>query len=196
MTHRSPPADPARAALAFTYRLEDEVSLDRFAQPNLERWEVSVYLRDAGAGRERSEIGCAQVLIVNLEAGRDVREFANRSSGSWLDLDGTSTVAPESRVLVLDRVWLRPEHRGDGLGPIIAAAVIARLGRDCHLAACYPAPFEEGDAGPDREASIEALGRIWAQVGFCHWSDGVWMLDLRRHDTRAVLAALVDARSG
>lgn len=181
--------------LFFDYRLEDEVSLERFVQRNLERWTVSVSVQGPGTSQERSEIASAHVLIVNLEPGRDVRDFTDRASGAWLDLDSTSRVQPESRVLVLDRVWLRPDHRGEGLGPIIAAAVIDRLGRGCDLAACYPAPLEAGGKGLARDASIEALGRIWSQVGFRHWSDGVWMLDLNRHGTRAALAALIAQRA-
>ena len=181
--------------LYFDYRFEDQVSLHDLAQRNLERWTVTVSIRGAGPLLTRPEIGYAHVLIFNLEAGQDVRDFADRVSGEWVDHPSPGPQQATSRVLVLDRVWLRPDHRGDGLGPIIAAAVIERLGIGCHLAACYPAPFEEGREGINREASIEALGRLWAQVGFRHWSNGVWMLDLREKGTRATLAALIAARA-
>jgi hypothetical protein len=92
-------------------------------------------------------------------------------------------------------VWLRPDHRGEGLGPIIAAAVIERLGRGCELAACYPAPFEGKCEPAERAASVEALGQIWAKAGFRLWSDGVWMLDPQHHDSRRALAKLVAERS-
>jgi GNAT superfamily N-acetyltransferase len=97
--------------------------------------------------------------------------------------------------MVLDRVWVRPDYRGNGLGPIIAAAVIQRLGRGCHLAACYPAPFEETDDPADRDRAVAALGRLWATVGFRQWGDGVWMLAPQEHDTHAALAELVAARA-
>ena len=178
--------------LLLDYRLQDEFSLDRGAPQSLEGWAVAVSA--LGADQVRSEIGNVRVIIVNLQAGQDVGDFTDRASGLWLDLDG-SPVKPTSRVLVLDRVWIRPERRGRGLGPIIAAAVVDRLGRACELAACYPAPFEEGAQGPTRDASIEALGRIWAQVGFRAWGDGVWIIDLSQHDTRAALAALLSGRA-
>ncbi|MDQ1568786.1 MAG: hypothetical protein QOF96_3666, partial [Actinomycetota bacterium] len=68
-----------------------------------------------------------------------------------------------------------------------------RLGRGCHLAACYPAPFEEtSDEPADRARAVEALGRVWSKVGFRHWRDGVWMLDLTTTDMQATLARLVN----
>ena len=99
-----------------------------------------------------------------------------------------------SHVLVLDRVWLHPDSRGQGLGPIVAAAVIERLGRGCHLAACYPAPFDDPTQHPDdRDRAIEALGKLWSKVGFTHWRDGVSMLDLDTSDRHAALAKLLAA---
>jgi GNAT superfamily N-acetyltransferase len=98
-------------------------------------------------------------------------------------------------LVLLDRVWLDPDHRGRGLGPVVAAAALARLGRGSHLAACYPAPFDGGSRPPEDQArAVEALGRVWSKVGFRHWRDGVWMLDLTTHDMQATLAELVTAR--
>ncbi|MFN2502824.1 MAG: GNAT family N-acetyltransferase [Acidimicrobiales bacterium] len=170
--------------LVFTYALEEPVSLSQPTHRHLERWVVTVTNGD----RERTDsgitIGDAQVLIVNLEAGQDVRAFADTASGEWREQ--TEGGPGSSHVLVLERVWVDPAYRGHGLGPIIAATVVDRLGRGCHLAACYPAPFA-GDCRPeDREQEIEALGRIWAKVGFQPWRDGVWMLDLEERRTQPV----------
>jgi hypothetical protein len=97
----------------------------------------------------------------------------------------------EMSVLVLDRLWIEPAYRGNGLGPIVAACAILRLGRGCRLGACYPAPFETSQAPEDRDRAIEALGRIWAKVGFTPWNDGVWMLDLHTTVLRDALEGLV-----
>jgi GNAT superfamily N-acetyltransferase len=179
----------------FTYGLEESVPL--LARPlpyrHLERWTVTVAIGDNDHDESGVTIGDAHVIIVNLDAGQDVRDFADIASGEWRDIhervlegplsqdhrpaepDGGSTAR---HLLVLERVWVAPAFRGNGLGPTIAAAVIDRLGRGCRLAACFPAPFE-GDRRPeDRAREIEALGRIWAKVGFRPWRDGVWMLDL------------------
>ncbi len=186
---------PPPRELVFTYALEESVSLARPAPyGHLERWTVTVAAGATDQGEDAPTIGDAHVVIVNLEAGRDVRDFADVTSGAWRDIherdidgsslseelpaaepDGASTA---THVLVLERVWVAPDHRGNGLGPVIAAAVIDRLGRGCRLAACFPAPFEGDRRREDRKREIEALGRIWAKVGFQPWRDGVWMLDL------------------
>jgi len=174
--------------------------------PHIERWAVSVLERPAG-GDDRLEIGYAHVLVFTLEPGHGIGELADLASGTWIDVERRSATplppadlagasGQTSHILLLDRVWLDPDHRGRGLGPIIAAAAIARLGRGCHLAACYPAPFEGPSPEPeDRTRAVEALGGVWSKVGFRQWRDGVWMVDLTTSDMRATLAELVAARS-
>jgi hypothetical protein len=34
---------------------------------------------------------------------------------------------------------------------------------------------------------------VWSKVGFRHWRDGVWMLDLGTQDMQATVAELVAA---
>ena len=198
------------AELRFDYRLEEHIALSGpTPRRHVERWVVSVLVDRPAAGEGRLEIGYAHVIVFHLEPGRDIRDLADRASGTWLDVEGTSSTAstwagklhtdrehePGTHVLLLDRVWLRRDYRGRGLGPIIAAAVIDRLGRGCHLAACYPAPFEGTRQPEERDRAIEALGKLWAKVGFRHWRDGVWMFNPSEHDTHAALLALLAART-
>lgn len=188
--------------MVLTYRLEERIPLEAGGpSPRIERWVVSVLLeRSAGP----VEIGYAHVLVFALEPGTDIGKFVDHASGTWTDVESRPE-APHppvdpgdgstGHVVLLDRVWLDPDHRGRGLGPVVAAAVIARLGRGCHLAACYPAPFEGASRQPqDQARAVEALGRVWAKVGFRHWRDGVWMLDLSTHDMQATLAGLIADR--
>ena len=181
------PPHPLPNEVRFNYELVDRVPLTHAgAYRHVERWKVTIAIDSADDHDGDLTIGDAQVIILNLEAGRDVRDFADTGTGQWREIDvdnqppaGTdgSGAAP-SHVLVLERVWVTPEYRGNGLGPVIATAVIDRLGRGCRFAACYPAPFEGPLRPQDREHEIDALGRIWAKVGFRPWRDGVWMLDL------------------
>ena len=192
------------AALVLTYQLEEQIPLDVGAQsPHIERWTVSALLDSPGD--DRVEIGYAHVLVFTLEPGRDIGELADPASGTWLDVETRPEAlrlpdlgagSGETRhLLLLDRVWLDPTRRGCGLGPIVAAAAIARLGRGCHLAALYPAPFEGVSGQPEDHAhAVEALGRVWSKVGFRHWRDGVWMLDLTTNDIQETLAELAAAR--
>jgi GNAT superfamily N-acetyltransferase len=197
------------AELVLTYRLEERIALDVGGpSPHIERWAVSVLLESAAGGDHRVEVGDARLLVFTLEPGRDIGELADVASGTWINVDTRADAPPlpadlgpvsggTGHIVLLDRVWLHPDHRGRGLGPIVAAAAIARLGRGCHLAACYPAPFEGAARRPEDQArAVEALGRVWSKVGFRHWRDGVWMLDLTANDMHATLAELVAARSG
>lgn len=191
--------------LVLTYRLEERIPLAT-APPSrpVERWTVSVLLDRTAAGAVPVEIGYAHVLVFSLEPGRDIGELADHASGTWIDVETRADASPApaglgddpgrtGHILLLDRVWLDPDHRGRGLGSVVAAAAIGRLGRGCHLAACYPAPFEEtSDAPADRARAVEALGRVWSKVGFRHWRDGVWMLDLTTTDMQETLARLVN----
>jgi hypothetical protein len=195
------------AELLLRYRLEDRIALDGGTGcPHIERWTVSVLERTAG-GADPVEIGYAHVLVFTLEPGDDIGDLADLASGSWTEAGARPAASPlpaglagapggTSHILLLDRVWLDPEHRGGGLGPVVAAAAMARLGRGCHLAACYPAPFEGPSRPPaDQARAVEALGRVWSKVGFRHWRDGVWMLDLTTNDLQATLTGLLTARS-
>lgn len=196
---------PVPTALALDYRLDERITLG--TDPpyrHVERWQVAVVADSASEGGPPAEIGYAQVLVFNLEPGDDIGDYADRDSGTWVDHASrvgrprsargprVDVGAHDSHVLLLDRVWLHPDWRGHGLGPILAAAVIERLGRGCHLAACYPAPFDHPTQLPDaRDRAIEALGRLWSKVGFTHWRDGVWTIDLNSRDRHAALAQLV-----
>jgi GNAT superfamily N-acetyltransferase len=193
--------------LILTYRLEERIVLEAGEpSPHIERWMVTVLLDHPADGDDPVEIGYAHVLVFTLEPGTDIGKFADRASGTWIDVD-THLDVPDlpvdlgddsersGHIVLLDRVWLDPDHRSRGLGPIVAAAAIARLGRGCHLAACFPAPFEGTPGEPeDRAGAVEALGRVWSKVGFRHWRDGVWMLDLSTRDMHATLRELVAAR--
>jgi hypothetical protein len=197
------------AGLILEYRFEEPISLiDTPSVGHIERWTVRVRVdRPDGADHGR-DIGSARLIALNLEAGVTLDDLADPESGDWIEItrkprraeppnagtrDGAESA--ETSVLVLERLWIEPDYRGYGLGPIVAACAILRLGRGCRLVACYPAPFDAVQTSEARERSIEALGRIWAKVGFTPWNDGVWMLDLHATNLRDALDRLVrDAR--
>jgi GNAT superfamily N-acetyltransferase len=193
--------------LVFNYRLQERVALTREPDyQHLERWTVSVVLGD-GTGQPAEDVGYVHVIVINLEAGRDIIDLIDRASGQWVDAAGAdhATTSPErgqeqasgdvgpvqaSHTLLLDRVWVEPRYRGHGFGPLIAAVVLSRLGRGCHMVACYPAPFVGERRPEDRDREIQALCRIWAKVGFVHFGGGVWTLDLQVTDLQATVRRL------
>ena len=199
------PALPS--GLVLEYRLEEPASLvDPPAFGHIERWTVSVLVERSNHHDDRRPIGYARVIVLNLEAGVSLADLADTATGDWTEAShpmAARTADPpggpsdedaqlaEASFLVLDRLWIEPDYRGHGLGPVTACSAILRLGRGCRLAACYPAPFEADQIAEDRGRSIEALGRIWAKVGFTPWNDGVWILDLHTTDMRDQLRALL-----
>jgi hypothetical protein len=165
--------------IVLEYRLEEPVSLvDAPRFRHIERWTVTVLVDHPGAADDRRDIGYAHLIVLNLEAGVTLADLADTTSGDWVDISpgdtrtdtatgmarDDDTESAEMSVLVLERLWIEPAYRGNGLGPIVAAFAILRLGRGCRLAACYPAPLETSQISEDRDHSIEALGRIWAKV--------------------------------
>jgi hypothetical protein len=203
---------PGRSRLArptgivLEYRLEEPISLvDAPPFGHIERWTVTVVVDHPAAADDRHDVGDARLIVLNLEAGVTLADLADTTSGDWVDISPSETrtdtatgmardddtESREMSVLILEWLWIEPAYRGYGLGPIVAACAILRLGRGCRLAACYPAPFETSQASEDRDRSIEALGRIWAKVGFTPWNDGVWMLDLHTTEVHNALERLL-----
>lgn len=102
--------------------------------------------------------------------------------------DGDGMMVPELEAqlesfgmgcLIMDRVNVWPAWRGRRLGPLLAGAMVNRVGVSCRVVACFPAPIEEDDKTTEaKRAEAQArLRRIWQQVGFRPWRDGVHVLD-------------------
>ena len=175
----------------------DEVTVgDEDPTRHIERWTATVTSDDA------EPVGYAHVIILNLEGDMEIADLTDAASGTWREPaaragagSGAAGVLGE-HVLVLDRVFIEPAHRGCGLGPIVAALVIGRLRRGCRIAVCFPAPFDGPRSDDDRDEAIEALGRIWQTVGFSPRPDGVWVLDLEDDTLRLATDRMLAAASG
>ena len=197
-----PPHQPSR--LTFDYRLSEDVALAGEAWAHhIERWNVTV------AGESGTPVGYVHVIILNLDGDVEVADLADATSGEWREpvvhdlarrtvgTRGPVGINPSvgvlgAHVLVLDRVFIEPEFRGSGLGPIVAALVLGRLQRGCHFAVCFPAPFDGPRGEEERDRSVVALGRVWATVGFRARPDGVWVLDLQDDTLRLATERLLD----
>ena len=161
------------------FRSSDEVVLgDPVWARHVERWDVTVTAEDGAA------VGYVHVVVLNLDGGLEVADLTDPATGTWCEpvtRSQTGTGAAGvlgAHILVLDRVYIEPAQRGSRLGPLVAALAIARLGRGCAMAVCFPAPFDGPRPDADRDGAIAALGLIWETVGFRPRSDGVWVLDL------------------
>ena len=97
------------------------------------------------------------------------------SEGNLLDelIFGGSCV----RLVIMDRVSIDREWRGQRFGPFLAARALRHLSGDDAIAVCYPSPFELPIDHPDRDRERARLGRIWEHLGFRHYRDGVFVCD-------------------
>lgn len=112
-----------------------------------------------------------------------IAETVFGAGGGNLDPELDNLLEPfGSRILILNSVHLAPEWQGFGLGALLAGTAIKKLAGGARAAVCYPAPIGEPDEEEPgeaaREQAIQALGRVWARLGFEHFRDGVHVLDL------------------
>ena len=189
---RVPPADPYDITLTYQHR--HPWWFDADTAP--ETWHVSADIYDDSGIHVDAHVGDMHIVIVDVDDTRDPFGLLDGedadlgliaetvfSGGSRLDpeLDGLLEPAG-SRIIVLSSVRLALEWRGFGLGALLAGTAIKKLAGGGRAAVCYPAPIGEPDeeepSQAAREQAIQALGRVWAQLGFEHFRDGVHVLDL------------------
>ncbi|MFI6149923.1 hypothetical protein [Streptomyces sp. NPDC051109] len=86
---------------------------------------------------------------------------------------------PSGDLLIMDRVWIRPEWRRFGIGALAAAEAIRRLAAGCCTVACEPAPTDGDfdDDEPGYQAAQAKIAKVWESVGFKAFNDGVYLLD-------------------
>jgi hypothetical protein len=118
-----------------------------------------------------AELGHIASVIFNLEEPGELSP----------DLDSRLEVSGV-QVLILHDVKLAAPWRGFGLGPLLAGTAIRRLSGGARVAVCYPAPIREPDEGGWDDAAwdqaVAALQRTWGRLGFQHFRNGVFVLDL------------------
>lgn len=88
-----------------------------------------------------------------------------------------------TRLLILNSVRLAPQWRGFGIGVLLAGLAMQRLSGGCMAAVCHPAPLADADEDEDpaREAAAgQKLAEVWPQLGFEHFRDGIYVIDLAR----------------
>jgi len=190
---RVPPADPHDITLTYQHR--HPWWFDADTAP--ETWHVSADIYDDSGTHVVAHVGDMHVVAVDIYDTRDpfglldgedadlglIAETVFSAGGGRLDPELDDLLEPEgSRILILSSVRLTPDWRGFGLGALLAGTAIKKLAGGGRAAACYPAPIDEMDeeepSEAARERAIEALGRVWAQLGFHHFRDGVHVLDL------------------
>ncbi|MDN3351335.1 hypothetical protein [Actinomadura sp. DC4] len=189
---RLPPADPADVTLTYQHR--HHMGDDADTAP--ETWRVYADIYDDGT-KPVEHVADMDIVAVDLYDTRDpfgllddeeadlglvAGAIFNVRSGR-LDQELDDLIEPlGSRILILNSVRLAPRWRGFGLGVLFAGTAIRKLSGGARAAVCYPAPLGETDEGElseaRRERAVNKLGKVWAQLGFEHFRDGVHVLDL------------------
>jgi GNAT superfamily N-acetyltransferase len=190
---RVPPADPYDITLTYQHR--HPWWFDADTAP--ETWHVSADIYDDSGIHVDAHVADMEIVIVDIYDTRDpfglldgeeadlglIAETIFSAGDGHLDPELDDLLEPVgSRILILNSVRLGPAWRGFGLGALLAGTAIKKLAGGGRAAVCYPAPIGEPDeeepSQAAREQAIQALGRVWAQLGFEHFRDGVHVLDL------------------
>ena len=191
---RTPPDDPWNITLTYQH---DQLWWSG-ANEEPESWHVSADVFDDSGTHVESHVGDMIIVVVDIYQTRDPFGLLDDDDADLGAIAGTvfdartGQLDPDlddlleplgDRILILNSVRLTPGWRGFGLGVLLAGTAIKKLSGGVRAAVCHPAPIgEPGDGEPDspaaREQAIEALSRVWAQLGFEHFKDGVHVLDL------------------
>jgi hypothetical protein len=200
----SMPSTHAKAELPFSptdlvlrYSLEQHAShLGDAYEAAVKHWHIEVVAEQFDGGGDdpvRWPVGWARVTITALHQGANLYEVFDAIDGDhetvaaalFDPIDGDLSEDLEERyplilgdILLCDQTWIKAEYRGHKLGLLIKAMSIIALGRGCGIAVTYPAPFEGDHDHEHRDRAIAALGAHWAELGFEHFKNGVWVLDL------------------
>jgi GNAT superfamily N-acetyltransferase len=75
-------------------------------------------------------------------------------------------------MMLIERLELKPEYRGRGIGKKIALRAIQKLGENCGVITCLPAPLQFTGLGPKegkpkgKQLAQQRVRKFWKGVGF------------------------------
>lgn len=107
----------------------------------------------------------------------DLAVYRNLFDSEGNLLDELDFGAGSSRLVIMDRVSVDRDWRGQRFGPFLAARALRKVSGDDSLAVCYPSPFEFPLGHFDRHREQARLVRIWEHLGFRHYRDHVFVCD-------------------
>jgi hypothetical protein len=193
---RTPPADPRHIVLRYAHEHPWWYGPD----DGLVTFHVSADIGEDDDPAADSHVGDLDITLVGAETrdpftlldgwdaelGRIASVIFSLEEPGELDpeLDDQLEVA-DSQILILHNVHLTAPWRGFGLGALLAGSAVRRLSGGARAAVCFPAPINGpdlaspgggGDAAWDQ--AVAALQRTWALLGFEHFRDGIFVLDL------------------
>jgi GNAT superfamily N-acetyltransferase len=78
----------------------------------------------------------------------------------------------QTDMMLIEKLELEPEYRGQGLGKKIASRAIQKLGANCGVITCVPVPLQFTGLGPKDERpkgmrlAQQRVRAFWESVGF------------------------------
>jgi GNAT superfamily N-acetyltransferase len=160
-------------------------------------WHVSADIYDLEGRGQLEHVGDFEFVRINPyeisdlfgvldghdgDLGLMAETLLNPATGDYRDDLEELTEPIHSSMLILNRAQLEKPWQGFGLGVLLTARAIRKLRPDCRGIACFPAPITGGPTDPDdketRPLAIATLGKVWEQIGFEHYRDGVFVLNL------------------
>ncbi|WP_395297268.1 hypothetical protein ACF9IK_30410 [Kitasatospora hibisci] len=177
--------------IRLTYTSDESWWYDQNSE--LDSWSVSADVWDLEAEERVSHVGSFHFVRIDPYEMHDVFDLLDGFDGDLGvvasaiidpatndyrdEIDNFAEPGAGSATLILNTAVLEPEWRGFGLGVILAGRAIKRLGVGCRTAVCFPAPLD-GAKGQQRSQAINAIGAAWQRLGFEHFRDGTYVLDL------------------
>lgn len=186
----TPPDDPSSITLTYLHQHHWWSSAD----DALETWHIS-----ADIDHDGPHVGDMYITLVDIYETRDpfglldgqdaelgrIAEALFDAGDGHLNPDLDEQLEPfGSQILILHSVKLVPQWQGFGLGALLAGTAVRKLSGGARAAVCYPSPLNEppesGDeiSEADWDKGVTALQQVWGRLGFEHFRDGIYVLDL------------------
>ncbi|MFG2716947.1 hypothetical protein ACGFW5_01350 [Streptomyces sp. NPDC048416] len=156
-----------------------------------------------------SAVGSMTFFRVHLDRGRnayaaladeseDLNEIAqvllDPVTGYFTDEVSELLEYSGSALLVMDRVTLREEWRGQGLGTVLASEAIFRLMPGCRAVACAPGVTDLGSRSLKNRAEWDRvntkISHGWKSIGFRLYRDNIYLLSPVSEDVEEQRGAL------
>jgi GNAT superfamily N-acetyltransferase len=177
-------SEPSRYVSLYRGTIVDyPIEPDGHGEPNVEVGEVQVYL--VNRGRIIDEHGSLfDAMDATSSETMDCYEaIIDQQTDDWKD-EVQSLIGEDAMIsydiLLINRLELKEEFRGKGIGARVAREVINALGPNCAVIACKPLPLQyvgylgrehtEERAAPGYEkkrlAALRKVAAFWKKVGF------------------------------
>jgi hypothetical protein len=162
--------------------------------PGIERFGFDVMHTPEGCRAVSIGEGCASIIDLWKVHDGDLDAISGElgSIDEVIDDVFHERWTPSFPVLIVERLELEMAWRARGLGRIILVRIIAALGSASELVLIEPSPLSSRMLTPEERADgRRRLAKHWEPLGFEHYRNGIYILDLRTQHALDSLAAVI-----